>query len=243
MTTKIIRLRFERLRNETHVSYFDALNPLFNTYTPASMNIVPQYTAYKTAFDEEVLSLDIILKSELTAEVIAQDHVRDGTYRGFVEAVQSGTHHFAPAKRDAAKKVLNVVAHYGNIAAHTLDQETAAIDDLLRELAEGPYPAMITTLGIDDWLTQLATDNQQFKSLMADRYHETAQRPAVRMKQTRKATDSAFRALLNQIDALALVNGPDDYQGFISELNAISERFRNIIVQEAGMRTDEEQPQ
>jgi hypothetical protein len=238
MASKIIRFSYETLRNEPHVAYHESVTALFGTFTPASLNIQSRYDTYFAAYEKEVSALDIIRRSELTAEIEEQDRRRDAVYRGFVDTVKGATKHFDAAKRSAALKILNVIEHYGNIAAKTLYAETAAIDDIARELETG-YATSLQTLGLEDWLAQLTAENTAFKTLVADRYAETAARPDVQMKAARKEVDAAFRALLNQVDALVLVNGSANYDAFIAALNAISERYKNILAQEAGMRKKE----
>jgi hypothetical protein len=150
--------------------------------------------------------------------------------------VKSALTHFDAAKQEAARKIGMALNHYGNIAAKALDRETAAIDDILRELGTGNYPALVSLLALDDWLSQLHVENEQFKSLMMARYDEVAGRPAARMRATRIEVDKSFRSLTAQIEALAMVNGMAAYEKFIRELNAIIERYKNILAQEAGRR-------
>jgi hypothetical protein len=236
MESKIIRFSYENLRNEAHVEYHADVNSIFGVYTPKDLGIAAQYGIYKAAYDDEVSALDIILKSELTVEIGQQDVVRDNTFRGFSDAVKSATKHFDPAKRKAAAKVGNVLNHYGNIASRTLDGETAAINDLIRELQIDANTSLVDLLGLTDWLTQLQMENDALKTLMQQRYAEVAARPTVRTKATRKATDAAFRAMLNMIDALVLINGEANYTAFIAELNAVSKRYRDVLAQQAGAR-------
>jgi hypothetical protein len=231
----ITRFLYESLRNETHAAYHETVVTLFGTYTPASLDIALQYSSYKTAYDDEILALDVVRRSELTVQIAEQDAVRDTIFRGFADSVKSATKHFDPEKRSAALRLQNTLTAYGNIAARTLDRETAAIDDLQRELITN-YELEITNLGLGDWLTQLAAENSVLKTLILDRYSETAQRPAVKMKSARTAVDVAFRAMLNMLDALVLVNGEASYKVFIAELNAVSERYKNILAQEAGVK-------
>jgi hypothetical protein len=183
----------------------------------------------------EVSVLDVILKSEYTGEISTQDHVRDGIFRGFADAVQSARHHFNADKRKSAEKVNVVLEHYGNIAVKSFDQETAAIDDLLRELYDHREPDLVL-LNLNDWLMQLDTENKTFKQLMSERYAEAAQRPTTRMKAARAETDKTLRTMLDMVDALAKVNGDAAYLPFINELNAVSERYRNQLAQAAGRR-------
>lgn len=240
---KIIRFSYESLRNEAHVAYHDSVNSLFGIYPPDLLGIVPQYDPYKPAYDTEVSVLDIVRRSGLTAEIGEQDAVRDSLFRGLADAVKSAVKHFDPAKREAAAKVQNILTAYGNIAARTLDQETAAIDDLVRELQTPANNPLVATLSLDDWVEQLQAENDRFKALMQERYSERAQQPAVQMKAARKDTDAAFRAILDQLDALALVNGAADYDPFIAELNAVSERYKNILAQEKGQRKKKNETQ
>ncbi|MDR2474374.1 MAG: DUF6261 family protein [Bacteroidales bacterium] len=143
-------------------------------------------------------------------------------------------------KRAAAQKIELVLEHYGNIAAKAFDQETAAIDDLLRELNDN-HSADISALALGDWLARLDVENQTFKTLMANRYVEISQRPATRMKTARAEVDKAFRAMLNMIEALVMVNGNAAYSAFIDELNAVSERYKNQLAQAAGKRKEKQQ--
>jgi hypothetical protein len=240
MNDELVRMRYEHLRNETHVEYHEVVNTLIGNYTPQSLNIVPQYALYKTRFDVEVAALDVVRKSGFTGDVVDQDHARDITSHGFGVAVDSALYHFDPLKREAAGKVKIVLKSYGNIAAKALDQETAAIDDLLRELRSGGYPAMIETLGLGEWLDRLEADNRRFKELMLARYGEVAQRPATRMRVARKGVDDAFRPMLRQMEAWA-ANDSAPYEAFFREFNAVTERFKNIAAQQTGTRKKKEE--
>jgi hypothetical protein len=210
---------------------------LIEKYSPGALGIAPLYAVYKPLFDAEVSVLDIIRKSEYTSEIEEQDSRRDHIFRGLADAVKSSLNHFNAAKQEAARKLNVVFEHYGNIAAKSSDQETAAIDDLLRELASGTYPALISALALNDWTVQLNAENQQYKVLMAERYTESSHRPATNMKIARTATDKALRNIFNQIEALTLVNGIAAYEAFIREMNAVLERYKNILAQEKGRRT------
>jgi hypothetical protein len=232
----VIRIDYAHLRNEAHVELHETADTIIVRHNPAALGIAVQYGEYKPHLDTEVSLLDVIRKSGYTGELDGSDHRRDTLVRGFSDAVKSGLNHFDPAKREAARRIEIVLNSYGNIAAKALDQETAAIDDLLRELRSGEYPALVDSLALTDWLTQLDAENRTFKRLMMARYGETSQRPTTRMKAARKNTDAAFRGIIDQIEALATVNGMAQYEAFIRELNAILERYKNILAAEAGRR-------
>jgi hypothetical protein len=236
MKKEIIRLNFKNLRNEAHAEYSSTFVTLVDKYTPETLNIKALYDEYKLLFADEISALDVVRKSALTGEIDEQDHIRDGIFRGFAEAVKSALYHFNAAKRDAARRIEVIIENYGNIAAKTLDQETAAIDDLLRELCSATNAPLVTLLGLIDWTEQLETENDKFKQLMLERYTETSQRPTVRMRDARSSVDKCLRAIFDRIEALAMVNGIAACESFIKELNAVNERYKNIAAQEKGAR-------
>jgi hypothetical protein len=228
MKSIITRINYRNLRNEVHVELHDTVDTLFVQSSPDSLGIRKQYDIYKPLVDDEKSSLDIIKKSGYTVDIDEQDHRRDAIFRGFVDAVRSAENHFNPLKKKAAVRIAIVLDNYGNIAAKTLDEETAAIDDMLRELDSDDYPTLIATLALEDWLTQLGTENQRFKELMSARYKETAKRPTVSMREARKKVDKAFLDIIYTIEASVLLNGITAYESFIPELNAILERYKSI---------------
>ncbi|MDR2125496.1 MAG: DUF6261 family protein [Prevotellaceae bacterium] len=236
MKREVIRIKLENLRNEAHVSYNTAFGAMVDKYTPETLNINALYGEYKTAFADEIAALDIVRKSALTDAIDQQDSIRDSIFRGMADAIKSALNHFNAEKREAARKLNVVFDNYGNIAAKTLDQETAAITDLLRELNSPDNAALLTLLGLGDWAQQLDTENTKFEQMMLERYAETSQRPTVKMRDARQKTDKYLRAIFDRLEALALLNGTDGYENFIKELNALTERYKQIAAQEKGLR-------
>jgi hypothetical protein len=231
----IIRINQRRLNNETHVALHEGLRKVFLKFDLLLLGILLLYQLYCTAFDEELASLDFIRKSEFTKLISEQDHVRDGIYHGLLDSVKAATNHFDPQSREAAHRLLDVLEHYGNIARKTLDEETSAINDLLRELQTPALAAAVSTLGLNIWLTRLGDENAKFEQLMAQRYTETAEKPSTRMKTARVAVDKYYVAIVHQIENLALT-GNTEVENLVKEMNAVIERFRNILAQERGKK-------
>jgi hypothetical protein len=240
MKTVFIKIDFAHLNNETHTEFHETAGTVIVRHNPAALGIAEQHNTYSPLVDSEVSLLDLIRRSDYTLEIEDQDGLRDRRFRGFADAVKSGLNHFDPVKRDAAGKINLLLEHYGNIAAKTLDRETAAIDDLLRELGEGEYRDCIGKLALEDWTRELDGENQKFKNLMQKRYGEVSNRPTSRMKAVRKEVDTAFRNLTDRVDALVEINGIALYEPFVRELNAVIERYKNILAQSAERRNTKE---
>jgi hypothetical protein len=235
MKEVISRINLHRLKNETHVQFNEGTDSVFVKYDPQTLGIYPLYVLYKGALSNEFLALDYIGKSELTAKIVEQDRKRDGIYRGFVDSVKGAAKHFNPSHRDAANSLLGVFKHYGNIARKTLDDETAAINDLVRELNQPPLAQALALLGMNAWLNKLVEENSTFVELMEERYSETAGKTTFRMRTARVETDKYYHAIISQVENQRLA-GVEINENFIREWNAVIERFKHILAQETGER-------
>jgi hypothetical protein len=236
MNKIFVKIHLEHLRNKTHVEYHETISRLIEKFNPDTLGIRPQYDVYISLLSDEISVLDIILKSELTDEIYAQDHVRDSVFRGFSDALKSALNHYDEVKRTAAYKIEVIIDHYGNITVLTLDEETAAYDDLIRELKTETNTNLLMTLGLIDWIPELSKANDKFKDLMTKRYEEVAQRPSVRMKEIRTTINKEFRNMIDQLEALIKVKGMAGYEDFVKEINAVTERYKRILAQEGGNR-------
>jgi hypothetical protein len=232
----VIRFSYEHLRNEAHVEFHTMVNSLVVRFNPETLGINPLYLRYRPLYEEEVTALDQILKSGITPEIEAFGRDRDSLYRGFVDNVKSNLHHFDPGKRKAAAKLVVILDHYGNIARKTLIDETAAIEDLYRELTKQETHVHVAALGLGDWLDQLVQASRNLEALMMSRYNEAAKRPNIHMRSIRREVDRVFRGILDLLEALMRIKGEDTDREFISELNAVSERYKDILAQGAGRR-------
>ncbi|MDR2804742.1 MAG: DUF6261 family protein [Dysgonamonadaceae bacterium] len=231
MKDVIIRIRLQRLKNETHVQFNENVNSVFVKYNPQELGFPALYYPYKSAFDNETKALDFIRKSEITAKIAEQDSRRDQIYRGLVDTVKGEMNHFEPTHVQAAERLYDVFKHYGNIVQKTLDDETAAINDLVRELNLPVNAQAIQLLNLSAWLYRLTEENRLLAQYMTERYVEISERTPLRMKQTRIETDKYYHAIVGQIEnqilAGAVVN-----PAFIRELNTVIERFKHILAQE-----------
>jgi hypothetical protein len=231
----ITRINLRKLKNETHVQLNEILDAIFVKYNPVTQGFSLLYGLYKAALNSEAEALDFIRKSEITEKIHEQDRVRDDIYRGLVDSVKGATKHFDPAYREVAHLLDNIIDHYGNIARKTLDDETAAINDLVRELDQ-PAPAQaLTLLGLTPWRNKLVEENETFTALMMNRYAEAAGKTPLRMRTARHETDKYYLAIVAQIENQYLA-GVDINETFLRELNAVIERFKNILAQETGER-------
>jgi hypothetical protein len=230
----IVRFNFHSLRNEVHVEFNSTMDALFVKYGPEALGIAALYAVFKALLEEEVAALDVILRSKITEVIDRLDRERDSYWRGLVDNVRSNLHHFDPGRREAAHQLTVIFDHYGNIADRSLDAETAAIEDLHRELIKQENFVHVAALGLGDWLGQLVQTSRNLDAQMKMRYEETGKRPDVHMRSLRTQVDTSLHDIFDREESLINVHGEADYRAFIAELNAVMERYKDLLAQEAG---------
>jgi len=246
----IITVNLARMKNETHAQFHENVNSLVEATiataieepttesTAMLFGMKELYILYNAAFKNELESLSVIIKSELTQKISEQDQVRDEVFRGLSQTVKAYRNHFDPTLRVAANKLWEVFLHYGDIAKKTLDAQTAAVNDILREFDERPELHLaLKELQLLEWKDKLEEENKIFHKLMLERYGETVGRTTLRMKNTRVETDKYYRALVAALENYILIgNNTPEFNKFVADLNNIIKRFKDLMAQEFGRK-------
>ena len=232
-----INISLTRMTNEVHVQFHVSVAALLERLDLPILGLEPLSSLYKQALANEQEALMIITKSELTALISAQDRARDAIFRGFSDTVKGLRNHFDDDVRNDANRLWTVFLHYGNIAVKTLDAQTAATNDMIREFKRPELQQAIENLKLTDWVEKMDEENQKFQQLMMQRYNEPVGQTTFRMKTTRVETDKFYRAITAHINNLVLTANNDPIlNDIVTELNAIIRRFKNILAQQFGKK-------
>lgn len=232
---KIARINLSSLRNEEHFQFQTEFKNEINLFGAKTLNIETAFATYLPLYDQEEKALQPIRKSATTEQLVDADTERDDIYRGLTDAVKSALNHFDPNKRAAASRLKVLFDQYGNVARKPYNEETAAINKIMVEV-KGAYAADVAALAINDWFTMLETKNNAFDTLMKSRYSEEAGKTELRMNEVRLTVDTAYREVVDRIDALILINGHRGYENFTREHNARVEKYSNILAQRVGRK-------
>lgn len=230
---KIRNLKLTNLRNEEHFQFLTEFKTLVEEAGPEALGISEAFAIFLTLYLNEAEALNVVLKSTLTGKIADADQQRDDLVRGTLDTLKGAANHFLPEKREAAERLQNLFDRSGNISTKSYEEQTAAITALLEDITAG-YTADATLLGLVEWLTALQAANDNLAALMAERYTEEAGRTGLKMKDTRKAADDAYRTITTRIDALIVVNGPEAYSDFVEQLNLRVDRYNEKIAQRRG---------
>lgn len=230
------KINFKGMKNETHVQFGDTVGVHIGGASPDIIGVLPMCALFKNVLAHEKEALDFGRKSGHTEPIMNQDDVRDRVYRGLSDVVKGLMNHYDPTVCADAKVVWDILEIFGNITQKSLDDETAAINDLQSKLdADAPSKA-IEHLKLTDWVKTLGRENAKFQTLMMDRYDETSAKTHYRMRTARLETERYYRGMVSEIENLALrSNVTPELSRFIDGLNAIILRFNAITARHTGV--------
>jgi trans-aconitate methyltransferase len=230
---KIVRVHLAALRNEEWFQFMTEVRDLIVKFTAQALSITELFVLFLKFYLEADTALEIIRKSPETEKMIEADHLRDQTFHGLNTTIRAAVFHFNPAHSEAARQLTIVLDRFGNLAQKAPNEETAGIYNLVQEL-RGVYAGYIETLGLTEWVEELAARNEAYEALVKARNEEVAARPKLHVKQTRHELDGVYHRIVERIEALCLVRGPENFAAFIEQLNAFATRYNNVVAQRRG---------
>jgi hypothetical protein len=210
-------------------------------FTAQALSLVELFVQFLKCYTDADLALELIRKSPETEKMAEADHLRDRTFHGLNATIRAAVSHFDPAYGEAARQLTVVLDRFGNLAQKAPNEETAGIYNLVQEL-RGRYAGFITTLGLTRWVEELVAQNEAYEALVRARNEEVAERPKLHVKQVRRELDEVYRQVVERIEALSLVQGPEAYAAFIDRLNAFISRYNNVVAQRRGQHKPKPAP-
>ena len=235
---KIVKIKLDVMPNELHYKMHKDVYVVIDRrpgHDIEMLDMLALRADYFAAFDIEQSVLDIVTKSKYSREIIDADRQRDTTCLGFMASVKAMLYHFDPAVQSAARRVMDIFDHYGNIPKRSYNEETAAIEDFLRELQRPDLADAITKLGVEAWRDRLDADNRAFEALYLLRYDEKAALPAIRMKEARVETDKRYRNIVTHLEYLLMMNRvTPQLSSLITDINVVVTNYKIILAQKAG---------
>ncbi|WP_290092018.1 DUF6261 family protein [Parabacteroides goldsteinii] len=105
----------------------------------------------------------------------------------------------------------------------------------MQELASDKYKADATLLGLDGWIAELKKANDLCAELTSKRSKEHSEKSGKgSTEMTRPIYEKAYNALVEKLNALALVKGDDKYAELFAWWNARIDHYRVVISDSLG---------
>ena len=222
-----------RLRNDEHFQFCTEFKDAVERWGAEALKIETPFGEWLILYAQEDEALKKIMKSAITADIQAADKQRDNLFRGLVETNQAALKHFREEVQQAAKRLKIVFDTYGNLAQKPLNEQTSGVHNLLQDL-NGRYADDAATVALNDWMNELQTANEEFARLVRERYDETALKTDLVLKKVRVKVDESYRAIVERINALTLVEGAGNYAEFIKYCNTVIAKYTAMVAKRAG---------
>lgn len=179
------------------------------------------------AAEDEVLKIS--QKSLLTDDIAQADHDRDGYYSGYKKVVEGYLSMPVAEMVQAAKVLAQHIKDYKINTADQLDKETGLLVNFIADL-EGKYAQQVSLLKLTSFVSSMKEANERVRTLTLQRTNEKLGLKVGALKQARTDTDQAYLALVKMVNALALVNGEDDYASFIDYVNTEVTHYKREVL-------------
>ena len=225
------------MNNGAHFLFMTNVLERAETNEKVTAKAANQVTNLKAAMEKEDEYLKLSRKSLITDEIAAADAERDTLYSSYKATVGSFLK-LPSADMAKAAKVLNQhLIDYAISPRMQLDRETGLLINLITDLEE-KYKAEVELLSLTSLVSHLKAANERLRSLTGERTDVRTGNVVGALKAARKVTDDAYRALVQMINALAVVEGDADYAKFIDYVNTeITHYKREVLGQSVSSTT------
>ena len=230
---EIYDINIQRMNNGAHFTFVSNILARAEADTAVKGKAADQVNNLKAAVSAEDEALKISQKSLLTDEIAKADNDRDALYAGYKKAVEGFLAMPIADMAQAAKILSQHIKDYKINTADQLDKETGLLVNFISDL-EDKYAAQVAKLGLTAFVTNLKEANERVRTLTLQRTNEKMGVTVGALKAARTASDTAYRALVKMVNALALVLGEKDYTAFIDYVNTeVTHYKREVIGQKA----------
>ena len=230
---EIYDINIQRMNNGAHFTFVSNILARAEADTAVKGKAADQVSNFKAAVAAEDEALKISQKSLLTDDITKADSDRDALYAGYKKAVEAFLAMPIADMAQAAKILSQHIKDYKINTADQLDKETGLLVNFITDL-EDKYTAQVTKLGLTAFVTNMKEANERVRTLTLQRTNEKMGVTVGALKAARTASDTAYRALVKMVNALALVLGEKDYTAFIDYVNTeVTHYKREVIGQKA----------
>ena len=200
-----------------------------------TLKIAEQFSEYQRKLKDLDDGIVIVAKSAYTAEMNSAGTYRNNIHIGIIEHIRTDMRHFKVEIKEAATRLQPLVSTYTGAQTREFDDQTGFEYNFLQELKSDKYKADVTLLGLDEWVAELRKANDQCALLTSNRSKEKAEKAVKSSTVTnRPIFEKVYDALVEYLNALALVNGDDLYKDLFSWWNARIDHYRVVISNNLG---------
>ncbi len=225
---KIKDIYVKRMNNGAHFTFASLILARAEADTAVKAKASELVSNLKAAVNAEDEALKISQKSLLTDDIVKADSNRDALYVSYKKAVNAFISMPMEDMTNAAKVLAQHIKDYKIETDSQLDKETGLLVNFIKDLEE-KYAEQIKTLGLAAFVTNMKDANERVREYTLQRTNSKMGILGA-LKTARAATDEAYYALVEMVNALALVFGETDYKSFIDYVNAEITHYKREVL-------------
>lgn len=225
-----------RYRNAEFLQYMKDVVKLVNLQDVDTLKLtVPRDVLHNTTLEIEEVYLQV-QGSTITKEIIALDTRRDKAFMGIKTVAAGFAYHYKEELVNASQRIINTIQVYGtDITRKSYQEETAIVDSFLDDLTTNPILiAAVSTLNLQEMVTELQTANTTFSQKYIERVGETAANTNASITELRVKTTEAYRSLVGHIEAHNTLTDIEVYRNLLSELDVLTKQY-NLVISNRGV--------
>ncbi len=190
------------------------------------ISYIAQLKSKHAAFD---LALVQVRKNDETVQIELLDNQRDKAFSVLKRAVKLASMAETAAEMEAADALQLLVLAYKKIERLNYEAETAAIDNLIRDLESSKYASKVTLLSLKKYVTRLKTSNDAFKALFGDRIQTIASAVTYDAKSLRTDMMATYREFTDYVLAMAQALDTPEFNLVLNLLNTDRKYYADML--------------
>ena len=229
------------MNNGSHFLFITDTVGLATADAKGKTKVTAELTALQTALKAEDDALALSKANLLSKEIKAIDAERDKHYKALRKAITFFLNHPDAEQVKAAARLERLLKDYNIDPKMQLDRETGLLLNLISDL-ETKSAADVTALALTPVVQAMKQANDKLREVTRARANDRAVQIVGQLKQAQHASDEAYRALVQKVNALAVVEGEADYADFISKMNEQVKHYKQEVLPKAKKKGDGKQP-
>ena len=238
---QINSISLERMSNGSHFLFITDAVGLATADAKVKTKVTAELTALQTALKAEDDALALSKANLLSKEIKAIDAERDKHYKALRKAIKFFLSHPDAEQVKAAQRLERLLKDYNIDPKMQLDRETGLLLNLISDL-ETKSAADVTALALTPVVQAMKQANDKLREVTRARANDRAVQIVGQLKQAQHASAEAYRALVQKVNALAVVEGEADYADFISKMNEQVKHYKQEVLPKAKKKDGGKQP-
>lgn len=229
---KFFIIRKMAFTNGQHFAFMESFVGDLKKIEGAPEKLQTLIDAMAAAVAQEDKYLKIAQGSDLTELIREADVQRDNAYRKLRDMVKLWADSGVDPQAAAAKALARVIKTYNINTEAQMDQESGMMGNLLTDISTTEMKAHQTTLNVTSFVETMSEGNDRVKALLKERDEAGAGKVTGALRTARLASDKAYNAVVEAIEAFNFVVG--GYDDVIKTWNSTINRYQEMLNRKTG---------